>query len=109
MPERTLFPMGPIDSEDGARRLARRTDPETSKEAAKLLDITQAELWALGVVRRRGPGTALEMSRADGYQSQHRLARRLKALADKKFIDRLPPRLCRVSGNGRRAIVWRAR
>ncbi|MCJ2530725.1 MAG: hypothetical protein LN413_00185 [Candidatus Thermoplasmatota archaeon] len=99
----TLFDMGE------SHKLARVTDPATSKEAARVVeaDLPRRRRWALKIVQRRGPATTLEMSRAEGNETQHELARRLPELRTLGLIERLPKRRCRRSGF--KAHVWRVK
>ena len=75
-----------------ARLLARRGDPETSKEAARAVALRCPGLqhWALAWVKAFGPGTTREMSAmgimVDRGKIHHELARRLPELQRKGLV-----------------------
>jgi len=90
-----------------ARLLARRTDPETSKEAARKIAVrlTENQEQALWILNTYGPGTTHELAnwtaRVRGIESStaihHGLARRLPELARKRKAEVVqdPTKLCR--------------
>ena len=98
----TLFDLG------DAHKLARVTDARTSKRAAREIESKLGDLqaWALEVVRKHGPGTSFELSRAAERATNHDRSRRLPELERKGLVTRGPARRCRISGH--KAAVWRA-
>lgn len=103
MEDRTLFDMG------DAHRLARASDPATSKEAAReiMSQLPFQQAWALGIVDMYGPSTSSEISTRAGQGTNHRLSRRLPELERKGLIVRESARRCRVTG--KKAAVWRVK
>ena len=91
------------------RLLARRQDPQTSREAAKTVAVTLTarQEQALWILRTYGPGTTHELGKwapmvADATTVHHELARRFPELARKGKAE--------VTGEVRDGCrVWRAR
>ena len=103
-----LFPT-PAPPSKGARRLARRTDPETSKQAAREIapDLGTLQLWVLGLVRKFPGRTVNELCIAAGVADPRRINRRLSELDKLGAVVRDTPRKC--SESGRSCAVWRAK
>lgn len=91
-------------------KLARRTDPETSKKAARAVAKTLGarQRWALEVVRRYGGGlTATEMSSREEIGDPRVLNRRLSELCVLGLVRRGASRPCGVTGQSA-ATYWEA-
>lgn len=86
---------------------ARRSDPETSKEAATALILSGSRQrhWykTLRGVRDHPNCTFQEISERAGLD-EHIVSRRLSEIERHGWIQRLKPRRCAVSG--RRAATW---
>jgi DNA-binding MarR family transcriptional regulator len=78
---------------------ARRSDPETSKEAAAKVNVTKRERQVLYYLRTRGPSTTKEI--ADCYlASRDSFSPRMKSLEERGLIIRTAERRDK-------ATVWR--
>lgn len=99
-PANSLFGLTDGDGRTDAAPLARRTDPETSKAAARAVAATLGarQRYALDVVRRYGGLTATEMSQREGIGDPRVLNRRLSELAVLGLVSRGVARRCTVTG-----------
>jgi len=100
----SLFP----DAEpDAAKRLARRDDPATSKDAADAIvdDLGRAQQYAYEAVARWPGRTANELSELARDRDSRRIGKRLPELEELGRIVRCEARKCSTSN--RHAHVWR--
>lgn len=82
---------------------ARRTDPATSKEAARSINTTALEAAVYGCLKAHGPKTSFEI--ADILRlSLVTVSPRLRPLADKAMIRDSGVR--RMGESGRARVVW---
>lgn len=90
------------------RRLARRSDPETSHDGAVSIvaDLPRLQREALALVRANPNRTASELSQIAGHTDPRRINRRLGELEERGALIRGDARPCSVSG--RLAHAWRA-
>lgn len=108
----TLFPDAFDEDEQDvhrvARRLARRDDPGTSKQAAREVAVALGERQreTLEALRRHPGMTATELARAEGHGDPRVYNRRLPELRDAGRAEITGVRRCRVTGKS--ASVWRA-
>lgn len=91
---------------------ARRTDPETSREAAEAVhsdgSLTAARMAVLQALRRFPGSTSRELSERAGLD-RHDVARRLPELERLGFVQKGEPRVCSASAKRLRAVTWQAR
>lgn len=91
--------------------IARRTDPDTSHEAARTVDSLRAkQRYVLATLRHYGPATFDDLIadyRAHGFprQSDSGIRTRVSELREAGFVEDTGER--RTLPSGRRAIVWR--
>lgn len=89
-------------------RLARHSDPETSRIAARRLvesgALTRQQAEVLDAVRTCPGSTAVEIAQRAGID-RYTVSRRLPELQRKGQVRRGPPRDCTV--NGRPQCTWR--
>ena len=89
-------------------KLARKADPETSKEAARgsVLngDVERARWAAMQLVVAHGPATGSELADFDDHHDSRHVGRRLSELERDGLIIRGDPRKCHVTG--RNAATW---
>jgi DNA-binding MarR family transcriptional regulator len=82
----------------------RRTDPETSREAAESLDLPALEKVVLDAIKKHGPSTTTEIAEATGLDLVSVSPRPARLCAKGLVRDsgekRVPP------GKTRRSIVW---
>ena len=93
--------------EQAADRLARSSDPETSRSAAKKIacSVTQLAAAAAEMVRKYPGRTGAELDRLAGCEVKRTVSKRLADAADKfGLISRGPKRQCSIGGN--EAITW---
>jgi hypothetical protein len=93
--------------EQAADRLARSSDPETSRSAAKKIacSVTQLAAAAAEIVRKYPGRTGAELDRLAGCEVKRTVSKRLADAADKfGLISRGPKRQCSIGGN--EAITW---
>lgn len=82
---------------------ARRSDPETSKEAGRSVNTTMLEAAVYGCLKAHGPKTSFEI--ADILRlSLVTVSPRLRPLADKGLVRDSGVR--RIGESGRGQIVW---
>ena len=101
MPEQQRFFDPPAD--DG-HTLSRRTDPETSHEAARSLPLGDRMTFALSILTLRPGSTASELDAATLAPSGT-VRKRLNDLRKRGLAKTDGTRTCRVTG--KRAQVWR--
>ena len=97
----------PIEQAADADRLARTSDPETSRSAAKKIacSVTQLAAAAAEMVRKYPGRTGAELDRLAGCEVKRTVSKRLADAADKfGLITRGPKRLCSIGGN--EALTW---
>lgn len=83
--------------------LARRADPDTSKDAAANVNVTSLEAAVYGCLKAHGPRTSFEI--ADILRlSLVTVSPRLRPLADKCLVRDSGVR--RIGQSGKRQIVW---
>jgi hypothetical protein len=92
-----------FDRDMGAKKLARRDDPQTSHAAAAEIVRELGELHqrAMRCVSQRPHSTARELECAFGWE----IHKRLKELETLGLVVRGEPRTCAVTG--RKAHTWR--
>ena len=100
--QRTFFD-DEFDQDLQAKRLARRTDPRTSHQAARSIKVNQLQQKALELIRVHPMMTGRELSGIAGWDAW----KRLSELADAGLIQCAGERRCSVSG--RNARIWRAK
>ncbi len=92
----------------GAKRLARRTDPETSKWAAHAIvqsgSLANLQQRCVDLVTLYPGKTAAELSQAAGDRDPRKVNRRLAEVERKGLVIRGEPRPCTLTG--RRAHTW---
>lgn len=84
---------------------ARKSDPDTSREAADMLDASPLDLAVVAALRSFGPAgaTAEQIAEQSGIDKQS-VTPRLAPLAERKIVKDSGTR--RRNRSGRRAIVW---
>jgi len=92
--------------QDEARRLARKTDPKTSKAAANAIveDLGRLQQWALAVVRDHPSSTVNEMAHKLSLRDPRKLGRRMNELVARGCIVEMGSRKCRITG--RQATIY---
>lgn len=85
------------------KKLARRTDPQTSRDAAAELKINALQADALDAVRRHPGSTARELAAIEGWD----VWKRISELADAGMIRETGVRKCTISG--RKARTWQVK
>ena len=96
-----------IEQAGSAESLARRNDPETSRQAASKIASCSAQLAAAAaeLVRKHPGRTGAELDRIAGCEVKRTISKRLADAADKfRLITRGPKRQCSVGGN--EALTW---
>jgi hypothetical protein len=102
-------------SEPQAKELARRTDPEESKKAAREIipHLGKLQREVLGIVTRHPDCTQAELhwdvmnaASSNQYWDTRRIGRRLPELLAQGKVYKSGSRKCRVTG--RTAATWRA-
>jgi hypothetical protein len=96
-----------IEHTGSAESLARRNDPETSRQAASKIACCSAQLAAAAaeLVRKHPGRTGAELDRLAGCEVKRTISKRLADAADKfGLITRGPKRQCSVGGND--ALTW---
>jgi hypothetical protein len=96
-----------IEQAGSAESLARRNDPETSRQAARKVANCSAQLAAAAaeLVRSHPGRTGAELDRLAGCEVKRTISKRLADAADKfGLITRGPKRQCSVGGN--EALTW---
>ena len=96
-----------IEQAGSAESLARRSDPETSRQAASKIASCSAQLAAAAaeLVRKHPGRTGAELDRLAGCEVKRTISKRLADAADKfGLITRGPKRQCSVGGN--EALTW---
>ena len=85
---------------------ARRSDPETSKEAARSVNTTMLEACVYGALKAHGPMTSFEV--ADILRlSLVTVSPRLRPMTEKGLVE--DSGLKRTGTSGRKQIVWKIR
>lgn len=81
------------------KRLARKDDPDTSKEAATaiLSELGSLHKWVLEVVSKYPGKTASELGQLEEQRDVRRIGRRLGELEEMKLIQRGDPRSCTIT------------
>jgi hypothetical protein len=109
--ERSPLPVNqygyPIESKHEAEIRARKSDPETSRTAARKIapNAHQLAVQAAELVRKHPGRTGAELDRLAGCEVKRTVSKRLADAADKfGLITRGPKRLCSVGGN--EALTW---
>jgi hypothetical protein len=86
-------------NDDRQPALSRLLDPETSREAAAVVDVNAGEQAILASLRTQGPATALEL--AHRLQTpQVSVSPRMRPMADRNLVH--------DNGERRQGIVWAA-
>jgi hypothetical protein len=96
-----------IEQAASAESLARRNDPETSRQAARKIASCSAQLAAAAaeLVRKHPGRTGAELDRLAGCEVKRTISKRLADAADKfGLVRRGPKRQCSVGGN--EALTW---
>lgn len=90
--------------------LARRTDPETSHQAAARVNVTKREQVVLDALDEYGPMTSEELAAATGTEIPA-ITPRFRPLANKGLIVEARNQdgeiITRRGASGRKRIVWR--
>ena len=96
-----------IEQAGSAESLARRNDPETSRQAASKIACCSAQLAAAAaeLVRKHPGRTGAELDRLAGCEVKRTISKRLADAADKfSLVRRGPKRQCTIGGND--ALTW---
>lgn len=96
------------EDDDDARKRARRTDPDTSKQAARAISphVGPLQLFALGCIVKWPYRTGCELSTLAGHGDYRKIGRRLTELERRGLIFVAGERTCQVTGA--RARAWAA-
>ena len=93
------------------RPIARKTDPVTLVEAGEKVrrsgKVARQKAAVLEALRRRPNSTSAELTWFMALDDRHICSRRLPDLEADGLAERLPPRICGVTGS--RCITWRAK
>jgi predicted HTH transcriptional regulator len=103
----TLRDVPLFEEEPDPRKLARRTDPEESKKAAREIvgRLAECQENALWYVRMRPDSTAMELAAGFDMSDSRRIGRRLPELAARGKVFKSGSRPCRITG--KTAATWR--
>jgi hypothetical protein len=96
-----------IQPTGSAESLVRKSDPETSRQAALKIASCSAQLAAAAaeLVRKHPGRTGAELDRLAGCEVKRTVSKRLADAADKfGLVRRGPKRQCSVGGN--EALTW---
>jgi hypothetical protein len=111
----------PLDYEPDAYKLARSTDPETSKTAAQSisLELKDSHRWILNWLMVHGPATDDEIalaavdasitSRTESARRQVRTLREKHELIVPAIDETTGTQLTSVNASGRQALAWTAK
>ena len=94
----------PLSLWDRPQGLARRTDPQTSHDAARSVDPSGQWAVTLGAIARLGEANRYELSLVCALDEQQ-LSRRLSELAEMRRIELTGA--TRAGASGRQQRVWR--
>jgi hypothetical protein len=96
-----------IEPESEAETLARTSDPETSRSAARKIapNAHQLAVQAAELVQKNPGLTGAELDRLAGCEVKRTVSKRLADAADKfGLVTRGPKRQCTIGGN--EALTW---